>query len=144
MLIMTQHQYETHFSMLCNMIYPILGTQSSCIAQIDPLWHQKQSRSVVTLNLSGNGELFGKYSEIWINISEYIENHLFFGTKFCAIITSQLALTIYMFTVVTSDALPRAESEGDNCLPLLNAGSNPISLEPNLQQTVCPLTNRLS
>ena len=31
-----------------------------------------------------------------------------------------------------------------NCLPLLNAGFEPGTLEPNLQQTKCPMTNRLS
>ena len=37
------------------------------------------------------------------------------------------------------------ERKQTSCLPLLNAGFDPRgSLEPNLQQTECPLTNRLN
>ena len=36
------------------------------------------------------------------------------------------------------------DSKRASCLPLLNVGFEPGSLEPNLKQTECPLTNRLS
>ena len=61
-----------------------------------------------------------------------------------AIWLSHPTLAIYMFVVVNFDALAQFSNRKEtNCLPLLNAGFGPGSLEPNLL-TECPLTNRLS
>ena len=50
---------------------------------------------------------------------------------------------IYIYTLFSGKRLSNRKET--SCLPLLNADFEPIgSLKPNLQQTECPLTNRLS
>ena len=59
-----------------------------------------------------------------------------------------LALAIYMIVVVNFDTVTVANDFliqwRKNYPSLLNAGVESGSLEPNLQQTECPLTNKLS
>ena len=84
----------------------------------------------------------------WTSIARPYDERAFKPTwpHFClAFVPASGHIQVYCRYIRCSDTGKRFFNRTEaSCLPLLNAGSNPGSLEPNLWQTEFPLTNRLS
>ena len=120
--------------------------QTSCLSLLNPGFepgslepNPQQTKFPVTNRLSYRG------SSKNVNATARPYDHQAFSLLDpTAIWLLHLALAIYMFVVVNFDALAQARNERRQVVfHCWIAGFELGSLEPNFQQTECPLTNRL-